>query len=82
LETHPSSEKKEHEEVPKEEDEDAKNIQENVDMPQPSLRISTWVKNPPRRHDEYVSSVDLISNDGEPSCYQEVMDGTESAKWK
>jgi hypothetical protein len=51
-------------------------------MPQPSLRRSTWVRNPPKRYDNYVSFVALISNDGEPSCYQEVMDGTESAKWK
>jgi hypothetical protein len=24
----------------------------------------------------------LITNDGEPSCYQEAMDDVESAKWK
>jgi hypothetical protein len=42
LETQPSTGKEEHEEVPKEEDEDAKNFQENVEMPQPTLRRSTW----------------------------------------
>jgi hypothetical protein len=41
LQTQPSSKNKEHEEVPEEEDENAKNIQETVDMPQPSLRRST-----------------------------------------
>ena len=60
----------------------AGNIQENVEIPQPSLRRSTRVRNPPKRYDDFVSSVALISNDGEPSCYQEAMDGTENAKWK
>jgi hypothetical protein len=82
LETQPSSEKEEHEEVPEEEDEDAENIQETVDMPQPSLRRSTRVRNPPTRYDDYVSSVALVSNDGEPSCYQEAMKVSESVKWK
>jgi hypothetical protein len=58
------------------------NNQENVDMPQPSLRRSTQVRNPPIRYDDYVSSVALISNDGEPSCYQEAMEVFESVKWK
>ena len=52
-----------------EEDEDVENIQETEDMPQPSLRRSSWVRNPPIRYDDYVSSVTLVSIDGEPSCF-------------
>ena len=51
-------------------------------MPQPSLRISSHVRNPPTRHDDYVSSVDLVSIDGESSCYQEGIKVYESAQWK
>jgi SpoVK/Ycf46/Vps4 family AAA+-type ATPase len=69
LETQPSSENEEHEEAPKEEDVDVENFQENVEMLQPTLRRSTWVNNPPKSFDDYVSYMDLISNDGEPSCY-------------
>jgi hypothetical protein len=82
LETPPSLENKDYEEVPKEEDEDAKNFQENMEMPQSSLRRSTRVKNPPKRYDDHVSFVALISSDGEPGCYQEVMDGTKIVKSK
>jgi hypothetical protein len=82
LETHPSSKKEEHEEVPKQEYGDAENIQETMVMPQPSLRRSTWVVNPPTRYDDYVSSVALVSNDGERSCYQEEMKVSKSVKWK
>jgi hypothetical protein len=71
LETQPSSERQEHEEVPEEEDEDVdvENIQETEDMPQPSLRRSSRVRNLPTRYDDYVSSVALVSIDGEPSCF-------------
>jgi hypothetical protein len=69
LETQPSSEKEEHEEGPEEEDEYVKNIQETEDIPQPSLRISTRVRNPPTRYVDYVSFVALVSIDGEPSCF-------------
>ena len=68
LETQPSSGKNEYEEVLEKEDEDAKNILETVDMPQPYLRRSTWFKNPPTRYANYVSSMALVSIDGEPSC--------------
>jgi hypothetical protein len=51
-------------------------------MPQPPLRISTRVKNPPTTHDDYVSSVDLVSIDGEPSCFKEGINVSESAQWK
>jgi hypothetical protein len=84
LETQPSSERQEHEEVLEEEDEDvdAENIQETEDMPQPSLRRSSWVRNPPTRCDDYVSSVALVSIDGKPSCFQEGIKVSESAQWK
>jgi hypothetical protein len=51
-------------------------------MPQPSLRRSSHVRNPPTRHDDYVSSVDLVSIDGEPSFFQESIKVSESAQWK
>jgi hypothetical protein len=81
LETQPSSERQENEEV-LEEDEDAENIQETEDMSQPSLRRSSWVRNPPARYDDYVSSVALVSIDGEPSCFQEEIKVSESSQWK
>jgi hypothetical protein len=69
LETQLASEKEEHEEVPEEEDEDVKIIQETEDMPQPSLSRSIQVRNPPTRYYDYVSSVALVSIDGEPNCF-------------
>jgi hypothetical protein len=53
-----------------------------VDEPQNSLRRSTRVRNPPRRYDDFVSSVYLSTNDDEPSCYQEVVKGSNRDKWK
>ena len=82
METQPCSRRQEHEEVLEEEYEDVENIQEIEDMPQPSLRRSTWVKNPPTRYDDYVSFVALVSIDGEPSCYQEEIKVCESAQWE
>ena len=81
METQPSLERKNHEEVPEEEDEDvdAKNIEETKDMPQPSLRRSSWDMNPPTRYGDYVSSMALVSIDGEPSCFQEEIKVYESA---
>jgi hypothetical protein len=38
-------------------------------MPQPYLRRSSQVRNPPTRYDDYVSSVALVSIDDEPSRY-------------
>jgi hypothetical protein len=34
------------------------------------------------RYDDFVSSVSLSTNDDEPSCYQEVVEGSNSEKWK
>jgi hypothetical protein len=56
--------------------------QQIVDEPQTSLRRSTQVRNPPRRYDDFVSSVSLSTNDNEPSCYQEAMKGSNNDKWK
>jgi hypothetical protein len=64
-----------HEEFPEEEDMVDDNNQHNVDEPQTSLRRSTRVKNPPRRYDDFVSSVYLSTNDDEPSFYQEACQG-------
>jgi hypothetical protein len=71
-----------HEEFPVEEDMVDDNNQQNVDEPQTSLRRSTRVRNPPRRYDDFVSSVSLSTNDDEPSCYQEAVKGSNSDKWK
>jgi hypothetical protein len=71
-----------HEDVPADENEDADNNQENVDIPQSSLRRSTRVRNPPRRYDDFVSSVSLVTNNEEPTCYQEAMEVSDSEKWK
>ena len=49
-------------------------------MPQPTRSIRFI--NPPKRYEDYISFVSLISNEGEPCCYQEEMDGIESDKWK
>jgi hypothetical protein len=51
-------------------------------MPQPSQRRSSRVRNPPTRYDDYVSSVALVSIDGEPSCFQEAIKVSKSVQWK
>jgi hypothetical protein len=51
-------------------------------MPQASLRRSTDTRNPPTSYDDYVSSVALVSFDGEPSSFQEAIKVSESAQWK
>jgi hypothetical protein len=56
--------------------------QQFVDEPQTSLRRSTRVRNPPRRYDDFVSSISLSTKDDEPLCYQEVVKGSNSDKWK
>jgi hypothetical protein len=61
---------------------DDDDIQQIVDEPQTSLRRSTWVRVPPRRYDDFVSSVSLSTIDDEPSCYQEVVKGSNSDKRK
>jgi hypothetical protein len=61
---------------------DDDDIQQIVDEPQTSLRRSTWVRVPPRRYDDFVSSVFLSTNDDEPLCYQEAVKGSNNDKWK
>jgi hypothetical protein len=61
---------------------DGDNNQQNVDQPQTSLRRSTQVRNSPRRYYDFVSFVSLITNDEEPTCYQEEMKVYDSEKWK
>ena len=61
---------------------DDDDIQQIVDEPQTTLRRSTRVRVPPRRYDDFVSSVSLSTNDDEPSCYQEAIKGSNSDKWK
>jgi hypothetical protein len=56
--------------------------QQFVDEPQTSLRRSTRVRLPPRRYDDFVSSVSLSTNDDEPLCYQEAVEGYNSEKRK
>jgi hypothetical protein len=58
------------------------NNKHNVDEPQTSLRRSMQVINPPRRYDDFVSSVSLTNNDDQPSLYQEVVKGSNNDKWK
>jgi hypothetical protein len=53
-----------------------------VEIPQPTLRRSTRERNPPKRYIDFVSSIALITNDGEPSCYQEAINDIDNAKWK
>jgi hypothetical protein len=61
---------------------DDDDIQQIVDEPQTSLRMSTWFRVPPRRYDDFVSLVSLSTNDDKPSCYQEAVKGSNSIKWK
>jgi hypothetical protein len=51
-----------------------------VDEPQTFLRRYTLARNPPRRYDDFVSLVSLSTNDDEPSCYKEVVKGSNSDK--
>ena len=51
-------------------------------MPQPSIRRSIRVRNPPTRYDDYVSSMALVSIDGEPTCFNEGINVSKSAQWK
>ena len=69
-----------HEEFPTKEDMVDDNNQQNVDEPQTSLRRSTRVRVPPRRYDDFVSSVSLSTNDDECSCYQEDVKGYNNDK--
>jgi hypothetical protein len=47
---------------------DDNDIQHIFNEPQTSLR-STRFRVPPRRYDDFVSSVSLSTNDDEPLCY-------------
>jgi hypothetical protein len=53
-----------------------------VDGPQTSLRRSTPARVPPKRYDDFVSSVSLSTNDDEPLFYHEVVKGSNSENWK
>eukprot|EP00253_Pinus_taeda_P024984 PITA_24984 len=53
-----------------------------VEVPKTSLRRSTRMKCLPKRYDDYVTSVAFTANDDEPLCYQEVVEGSKSEKWK
>eukprot|EP00253_Pinus_taeda_P022102 PITA_22102 len=47
-----------------------------------SLRRSTRERKIPKRYEDSASSFSLITEHGEPSCYQEAVDDTDSEKWK
>ena len=53
-----------------------------MEVPETSLRRSTRIKRPPKRHDDYVTSVALTATADEPLCYQEAVEGSKSEKWK
>ena len=57
-------------------------IQEDVETPQPTPRRSTRERKPPKRYTDFVSSVALFADDGEPSCFQEAIYFAENSKWK
>eukprot|EP00253_Pinus_taeda_P030174 PITA_30174 len=52
------------------------------EAPKTSLRRLTRIKWPPRRYDDYVTSVAFTVNDDEPLCYQEAIEGSKIDKWK
>eukprot|EP00253_Pinus_taeda_P033691 PITA_33691 len=52
------------------------------EVPETSLRRSTRIKRPPRRYDDYVTSIAFTPNDNEPLSYQEAIEGSKSDKWK
>ena len=56
-------------------------VSEPVQQPV-SLRRSTRERKIPKRYEDSASSFALITEDGEPSCYQEAVDDTDSEKWK
>ena len=53
-----------------------------MEEPETSLRRSTRIRRPPKRYDDYVTSVALTTNDDENLCYQEAVEGSNSDKWK
>eukprot|EP00253_Pinus_taeda_P027912 PITA_27912 len=52
------------------------------EAPETSLRRLTRIKRPLRRYDDYVTSIAFTTNDNEPLCYQEAIEGSKSDKWK
>ena len=44
-----------------------------MEVPETSLRRSTRMKHPPKRYDDYVTSVAFTANDDESLCYQEAV---------
>eukprot|EP00253_Pinus_taeda_P009679 PITA_09679 len=64
------------EEVPRD------NNEEIVEVPETSLRRSTRIKLPPKRYDDYVTSIALTTNDDEPLCYEEAVEGSKNEKWE
>ena len=53
-----------------------------MSQPQQNFQRSTYVKTFPKKYEDYASFVALISNDGEPSFYQEEMEVYQSDNWK
>ena len=69
-----------HEETSAEEDKVTKKFQEIEELPQKTLRRSTWFGKFPRRYEDYASFVSLISKlYGEASYYQQAMEVFEFA---
>ena len=54
-------------------------MQENVETLQPTPRISTRERNPPRSYTDFVSYF-LFTDDGEPSCLQDSIGSVDNAK--
>eukprot|EP00253_Pinus_taeda_P021916 PITA_21916 len=65
-------------------DEDTKEAVEVSELVQQpvTLRRSTRERKTPKRYEDSTSSFSLITEDGEPSCYQEVVDDADIEKWK
>eukprot|EP00253_Pinus_taeda_P022829 PITA_22829 len=60
---------------------DAIEVSEPVQQPD-TLRRSTRERKTPKRYEYSTSSFTLITEDGEPFCYQEAVDDTDNEKWK
>eukprot|EP00253_Pinus_taeda_P026672 PITA_26672 len=60
---------------------------ETVEVPEPvqqpvTLRRSTRERKTSKKYEDYASSIALITKDGEPSYYQEVVNDANNKKWK
>ena len=53
-----------------------------MEEPETFIMRSTRIRYPPKRYDDYVTSVSLTANDDEPLCYEEAVEGSNSDKWK